>query len=322
MFKPKTISLKNSFSILIGIQLVLIVGLGVMIFLLYQNQNRLAKSRDTNFNSYLLADELRQSSDDLTQMARAYVATGKPEFESRYWMILDIRNGTRPRPLSYNRIYWDLVVTPGQKPRADGPAISLHDLMVKEGFTAAEFNELTLAQSRSDGLVKTELTAMNAVKGLFDDGSGNFTVKKEPDIKLANELMNNEAYYQMKAAIMQPIDDFYNLFQKRTTEAVTHYLHKDKTLFVIVIFLVSVILLISITSYGVLQKQIVEREQADALLAEANKNLDNQVKIRTKNLERSETELKKALAIAEQTNKLMVGRELAMIELKKQLSKK
>lgn len=319
MSKTTDTSLKKSFSVLFGIQLTLVVGVGILITLLSQNQNRLAISRDTNFNSYLLADELRQSSDDLTRMARAYVATGNPEFENRYWTILYIRNGTRPRPLSYNRIYWDLVVTPGQKPRADGPAISLQDLMVKEGFTAAEFDKLTLAQNRSDDLVKTEMIAMNAVKGLFDDGAGNYTVKKEPDLKLANEVMNNETYFATKAAIMQPIDDFFAMFQARTAAAVNHYLWISRNYFIATIFSVVIILVMSLIFFRVVRRQIIQRERAEASLLEANDSLDKKVKTRTKILEQSEADTKKTLALAERTNKLMVGRELTMVELKREL---
>jgi methyl-accepting chemotaxis protein len=127
----------------------------------------LAKSRDNQYASYQLADQLRQSSDDLTRMVRTYVATGNPEFEREYWAVLDIRNGRIPRPDDYDNIYWDFVSATGQKPRADGTAVSLYDLMVKEGFTEEELNKLSLAKKNSDGLVRAETVAMNAMKRLF-----------------------------------------------------------------------------------------------------------------------------------------------------------
>jgi len=50
--------------------------------------------------------------------------------------------------------------------------------------------------------------------------------------------------------------------------------------------------------------------------------LEEQVKKRTEALEQSEIIIKKTLADAERANKLMVGRELEMVKLKKQLSEK
>lgn len=47
--------------------------------------------------------------------------------------------------------------------------------MKEVGFTDAEFAKLKEAQDKSNGLVKTETIAMNAVKGLFEDSTGNFT---------------------------------------------------------------------------------------------------------------------------------------------------
>jgi methyl-accepting chemotaxis protein len=70
-------------------------------------------------------------------------------------------------------------------------------------------------------LVKLETIAMNAVKGLFDDGAGHFTVKREPDLELARKLMHSPEYHRDKADIMRPIDEFYVLLDQRTGAAVT-----------------------------------------------------------------------------------------------------
>ena len=74
-----------------------------------QNQKELAASENRRFESYKLADELRQSSDDLTRMARTYVMTGDPIYEQYFDDILAIRDGRKPRPKLYSNIYWDLV---------------------------------------------------------------------------------------------------------------------------------------------------------------------------------------------------------------------
>ncbi len=320
MAKTSLKTLRFSFSLLFGFQIILAVVLGVLVFSLYRNQLSLAKSRDSYFNSYLLADELRQSSDDLTRMVRAYVATQDPKFEAAYWNILAIRNGELPRPLAYNRTYWDFFIVAGQKPRLDGSRISLRQLMIQEGFTPEELEKLNLAQKNSDGLVKAETVAFNAVKGLFDDGTGRFTVKKEPDVALATRLVNGSEYYQEKADVMQPIDDFYEMFQERTQQAVNQGLKTTYFLFWMILLFGSLIFLAFLFSFFVVRRQIIEREQAEQELYDLQRDLEQEIKERTTNLEQSKNKLKKALDESERVNKLMVGRELKMVDLKKQIA--
>jgi methyl-accepting chemotaxis protein len=92
--------------------------------------------------------------------------------------------------------------------------------MKQAGFTEQEFAKLGEAQANSDGLVKTEVVAMNAVKGLFDDGTGKFTRKDAPDMALARKLLHSDEYHQYKAKIMKPLDDFFVLLDRRTASAV------------------------------------------------------------------------------------------------------
>src|SRR6185295_17263777 len=90
----------------IGVLVSLLTAFAVLLFF---GQRDLKLATSLRYASYLLADELRQSSDDLTRMARTYVTTGDAKFERMYWEILAIRNGEAPRPRHYERIYWDLV---------------------------------------------------------------------------------------------------------------------------------------------------------------------------------------------------------------------
>lgn len=97
--------------------------------------------------SYLLADELRQSSDDLTRLARTYVVSGgDPRWEQQYLEILDIRNGLKPRPRAYERIYWDFRAVDADVPPG-GEAIALLDLMKREGFSDQELAKLAEAKA-------------------------------------------------------------------------------------------------------------------------------------------------------------------------------
>ena len=84
-----------------------VLALVVALFGLLQANQAVRDAYRNRYASFLLADELRQSSDDLTRLARTYVATGDAKWERQYVEILDIRNGKLPRPQHYERIYWD-----------------------------------------------------------------------------------------------------------------------------------------------------------------------------------------------------------------------
>ena len=72
--------------------LLLLIALAVTFFK-YRNSNQLVESNIKRFRSLEMAQELRQSSDDLTRYCRTYVETGDSIWENCYWKVLDIRNG-------------------------------------------------------------------------------------------------------------------------------------------------------------------------------------------------------------------------------------
>ncbi len=181
-----------------------------------ESQVETAQAR--HYESYKLADELRQSSDDLTRFVRTYAATGDERHERYYLTILDIRNGASVRPEGYGGVYWDLVVAKLlPEPSSDRRgAVSLESRMRHAGITVDEFSKLKEAQNQSDDLVRLEKVAMNAVKGRFDDGTGSFTREAAPDQELAIRILHDEKYHAAKARIMQPIGEFLTMVDRRT----------------------------------------------------------------------------------------------------------
>jgi class 3 adenylate cyclase/HAMP domain-containing protein len=201
------------------------VSVGVLLLLLVSNSfisrkkaNELAEAQLQKYHSYQLADELRQSSDDLTRMARTYAVTGNEKYQKFFNRILTIRNGETPRPQDYNDIYWDLVTSDVEQDSADaGEKISLESRMLSAGFTVQEFALLKDSQNQSDSLVKLENIAMHALKGEFDDGTGSFLIKKTPDQPLAIQILHSQQYHEAKAKIMKPLRDFTQMVNQRTS---------------------------------------------------------------------------------------------------------
>jgi len=210
--------------------------LGLFSYLLFDNQERLNQSQATRYSSLVVATELRTSSEDLTASARAFVETGEEKYERKYWQILDVRNGIKPRP--------------------DGRTITLRSLMAELGVTAAEFAKLKQAEDNSNHLVIAEERAFNAVKGRFIDENGAFTRSAEPDRELARELVFGDAYYGQKDLILGPIDEFIDMIEQRTMSEVQKDLERSYLTLWLVIGVVLLLITLAVAYYVSLYKKV------------------------------------------------------------------
>jgi diguanylate cyclase (GGDEF)-like protein len=167
-------------------------------------------------SSLLLAKELRQSSDDLTRMARTYAVTGDTRYRRNYQEILDIRDGKAVRPLRYDD--GDLVLIDGRRPLGMGATVALSDLMRRDGFTEQEFAKLAQVKANSDALTGTELAAM----ALLDPGryTANSSAAMAAARMQAIQMLHDGAYHQAKAAVMAPIGELRSMVNQRTQATV------------------------------------------------------------------------------------------------------
>ncbi|SCY01827.1 Signal transduction histidine kinase [Nitrosospira sp. Nl5] len=193
----------------------LLTSIGMLVFHSLSIRDNINSNEHRRFRAILLADELLQSSEDLTNMARNYVITGDPLYKDYFFYILDIREGKRPRPLNYSATYWHLAAA-GKVPTVDrGDTVPLLEMLRRENFKEEEFALLQEAKINSDRLVEVEREAFAALKGLYDDGRGNFTVRRAPNRGFAISLLFGEGYSAKKASIMAPIQKFRDLFNER-----------------------------------------------------------------------------------------------------------
>jgi methyl-accepting chemotaxis protein len=208
-------TIRKFFLLLYSAFFILLITLGATSTLLNLNQEDVKRSQESRHKSYLLADEFRQSVDDLTRFARTYVVTGDLKYEQYYNEVLAIREGKMPRPENYNKTYWDYVAAGQQRVESSGEAISLADLMTKAGFTGEETTKMYEAKSQADILVRIEGKAFLAMKGKYNDGTGKLIAGK-PDQAMAIGLLHDHNYHMVKARVMKPIDDFIAMQDFRT----------------------------------------------------------------------------------------------------------
>lgn len=183
-------------------------------------------------DAFQLADQLRQSSMELTRMARAYVLTGDDRYQSYFQNILDIRDGKILQPEGYFYNYWDLVVgNVLPPPETDKPGVALLDRVQKTGVTATELAQLELAKTNSDQLARLEQQAMASFKSNPGDN--------QADQGRARAMLHDDHYHRQKVKIMQPINEFYRQFENRTSQAISTA--KNMALLIRLIFIADIL---------------------------------------------------------------------------------
>ena len=188
---------------------VLIIVLSIISQTMSRDSNDVSnETQKTRYLSYVLADEFRQTSLDLTRLCRTYVSTGEQKYWDAYWEIVNWRNGKVPRPDYVNK---DLYRNKLRKQI---------DIMKELGFSAQEFKLLKEASANSDGLIATEDQAMKTIKlGRFVDGPQKPNPNETPQ-QFALRIVFDEQYHGEVSKIMKPVNLFFEAIEDRTEQEV------------------------------------------------------------------------------------------------------
>nr|WP_321400859.1 transporter substrate-binding domain-containing protein [uncultured Desulfobacter sp.] len=213
--RPRQLSIRDSMFLISFVFASFIAASSVFVILLSRTQEHENYNNERNRQALNLAFELKQSSDDLTRFARAYAVTGNPKYEKHFRTITAIRDGRRAHPENFTPFYWDYVSAGEVEPDQNGEVYSIEQKMMTLGLSGEERSKLTEAKKESDDLINLEDIAMNAVKGLYQDSRGQFTIHKAPDLEMARRILHGSEYHKAKARIMKPIEQFFTLLKWR-----------------------------------------------------------------------------------------------------------
>jgi len=195
----------------------LVAGLILVASLQVRGVNSQTRAENRRTTSFLVADSVRQSSNDLTNMVRLYVASDEPRYREHYDEILAIRNGTARRPRDYDSSFWDRVLAAGRGFVRYGPPESLVSQMRAAKFAPAEFRALQASLEASDGLAEVERDVMARVARRIARG---VDASYAADIRDDYERLIDDRYLQSKGRIMRAINRFIALVNARTTRDV------------------------------------------------------------------------------------------------------
>ena len=193
---------------LIAIMLLMLVAILSQNIATYKNEDQ-KESSNTRYLSYLLADEFRHTSMDLTRLSRTYVKTGEQQYWDAYWNIVKWRAGEAKRPDNFHP---DLY--PNQIKKQS-------DIMAELNFSKQEFDLLNQASSNSNLLIDTETQAMESIR-TGNIVTGPFTPRTNETVHdFAARIVFDQQYHQEVKAIFVPVEAFFKALDQRTA---THLL--------------------------------------------------------------------------------------------------
>ncbi len=233
-----------------------VIMIFVSLFFLFAANNAFTEIQEVNKNNEILRElsrELRDSSEELTDNVRLYVANNDDTFKTAYNKIVDIRAGKLPRPQ-------DATIAPGEK-------ISLLDLLKQYGITNDEFALLEESNKLSDTLVNIEIEAMDAMQGKFKDSSKNGI----SDQLLAIQLVFGSQYQNEQAKIMNPINAFSSMLAVRTNALEQDVTNNFTRAVYITLTCMLITVVLAIASYLFTQQAVIKPiEQSTAFAKEVS----------------------------------------------------
>jgi signal transduction histidine kinase/DNA-binding NarL/FixJ family response regulator len=204
--RPPTI--RVLFGTLLALVMLLAAGLFAVTSLQRDTATKRTAAEHQRVTSFLLSDQMRQSSNDLTRMVRLYVTTGDPRYRRYYNEILAIRGGRTRRPVNYDSSFWDRMLANEDARVPTGPPVSLPELMRRAGFSGAEFTALDASLRASDNLAGLEQRVMDTVAPRIARGVDRSYLG---DVAPEYSQLVNQSYNRQKGAIMAAIDRFTTL---------------------------------------------------------------------------------------------------------------
>lgn len=189
-----------AFTVAIGFILIAIIA-GILT--LEKNEDQI-KASETKYLSFVIADEFRHTSINLTRLARAYVATGEQKYWDQYYDIVNWRSGKTKRPNSVDKNLYPNQIK------------SQKSIMQELKFSEKEFKLLAKAASASNNLIRTETQAMETIhQQKFVDGP--FELMKDENIKqFALRIVFDQNYHNEIKKIMTPVTKFFIELEHRT----------------------------------------------------------------------------------------------------------
>ena len=253
--------------------IVMLLGLGFALYKYSRASASLKEAKENRVKVYQLAMEITNNTADLSMMARAYAQTGLVKTRQDYLSVVNIRNGSLPRPENYHHPYWTMINTtnPVKSHPDTTDSTPLLERIKQLGLTEEEQKLVATAVQESQALALVEQEAFNVADGVFKDENGDFTRLGAPNKALAEQMVYSAEYMAGKWRIAQPLGKFYDLIEARLQTQGAGALKLERQSFIAMLatlFASLVAIALLMVASGRQQKIALEQSAAAKKLAE------------------------------------------------------
>jgi len=226
--------------------------------LLYANYNQtlIIQSERNRYASITTANEFLRNSEELTKMARLYTTTGQAKYKRYFEDILAIRNGKLPRPKNYSPYYWDYVLGHTQTHQANGDLISYTNRVKDLNFSDFELQMLKKSEQKANELASLEQKAFDLMQQPAPNDGSSAAYKKNKE--LASNLLHSEQYLQIKAKLLEPIEEFQLAVEARTEKIFMQQQLKQQYILYAFQAITFLALILCIIAYRYTDRQVVQ----------------------------------------------------------------
>ena len=253
--------------------IVMLLGLGFALYKYSRASASLKEAKENRVKVYQLAMEITNNTADLSMMARAYAQTGLVKTRQDYLSVVNIRNGSLPRPENYHHPYWTMInpTNPVKLHPDTTDSTPLLERIKQLGLTEEEQKLVATAVQESQALALVEQEAFNVADGVFKDENGDFTRLGAPNKALAEQMVYSAEYMAGKGRIAQPLGKFYDLIEARLQTQGAGALKLERQSFIAMLatlFASLVAIALLMVASGRQQKIALEQSAAAKKLAE------------------------------------------------------
>ncbi|MEE0133884.1 MAG: methyl-accepting chemotaxis protein [Treponema sp.] len=233
----KKTSIKVKFVIQSTAIIIMMSVLIAMVVMVRLSVNKILASQERNSLCQLLANELKQSSEDLSNNSRMYVVSnGNETYYREYNDIVAWRSGLAPRPSNLAENLYP------------GVTIHLLDLLETVGFTEDELATVETSLIVSESLARTEHQAMASIRLGEIIAGPQVAIPGESVQEFALRILTSDSYNAISHQIIHPLDTLNANITQRMSEEFRH-LNRNMLIYETIMFAISVLVVAMIVIF-------------------------------------------------------------------------